>query len=95
MDEFTANGIMKYNNLTILAAFMWVLTKVTGRNAAAGMAGMVASLDSKIKNLDKTIKEVKKKTAMANACAIWAKCVAGDTKNNLTKLYQIISTLKK
>ena len=48
MDEFTANG-MKYNS-TILAAFMRFLTKVTGGNAAAGMAGTVAALENKLKN---------------------------------------------
>ena len=48
MDEFTANG-MKYNS-TISAAFMRFLTKVTGGNAAAGMAGTVAALENKLKN---------------------------------------------
>ena len=53
MDKFTANR-MKYNSM-ILAAFMRFLTKVNGGNAAAGMAGTVASLDSKIKNLNNAI----------------------------------------
>jgi hypothetical protein len=49
MDEFTQHG-MKYNSL-ISAAFMHFLTKVTGGNAAAGVAGSVASLKNKLKIL--------------------------------------------
>ena len=93
MDEFTANG-MKYNS-TILVAFMHFLTKVTGSNAAAGMAGTVASLDSKIKNLDALIKEVKKEAAVANYCATASNNAAEDAKKNLTKLYQTNASLKK
>ena len=93
MDEFTANG-MKYNS-TILAAFMRFLTKVTGGNAAAGMGGTVASLDSKIKTLDHTIKEVKKEATAASARATAAANAAEEQKKNLTKLYQANSTLKK
>jgi hypothetical protein len=93
MDKFTANG-MKYNS-TISAAFMRFLTKVTGGNAAAGMAGTVASLDSKLKNLDNIIKEVKKDAAAANQRATTANNAAEDAKKTLTKLYQANSTLKK
>ena len=93
MDKFTANG-MKYNS-TISAAFMRFLTKVTGGNAAAGMAGTVASLDSKIKNLDNAIKEVKKDAAAAHQRATTANNAADDAKKTLTKLYQANSTLKK
>ena len=50
MDEFTQNG-MKYNS-SISASFMHFLTKVTGGNAAAGVAGSVASLENKLKNLN-------------------------------------------
>jgi ribosomal protein L12E/L44/L45/RPP1/RPP2 len=93
MDEFTANG-MKYNS-TISAAFMRFLTKVTGGNAAAGMAGTVAALESKLKNLDNSIKEVKKEAAAATARAATANNAAEDAKKNLTKLYQANSSLKK
>ena len=93
MEEFTANG-MKYNS-TISAAFMRFLTKVTGGNAAAGMAGTVASLDSKIKNLDALIKEVKKEAAVVNSCATASNNAAEDVKKNLTKLYQTNASLKK
>ena len=93
MDKFTANG-MKYNS-TISAAFMRFLTKVTGGNAAAGMAGTVASLDSKIKNLGNAIKEVKKDAAAAHQRATTANNAADDAKKTLTKLYQANSTLKK
>ena len=91
--KFTANG-MKYNS-TISAAFMRFLTKVTGGNAAAGMAGTVASLDSKIKNLDNAIKEVKKDAAAAHQRATTDNNAADDAKKMLTKLYQANSTLKK
>ncbi len=77
MDNFTANG-MKYNS-TISAAFMRFLTKVTGGNAAAGMAGTVASLDSKIKNLDNAIKEVKKDAAAAHQRATTANNAADES----------------
>ena len=93
MDEFTANG-MKYNS-TILAAFMRFLTKVTGGNAAAGVAGTVASLDSKIRNLDNTIKEVKKEAVAAASRATAANNAAEDAKKSITKLYQANTTLKK
>ena len=93
MDEFTANG-MKYNS-TISAAYMRFLTKVTGGNTAAGMAGTVASFDSKLKNLDNTIKEVKKEAVAAGARATAATNAAEEAKKNLTKLYQANSTLKK
>ena len=92
MDEFTANG-MKYNST--IAAYMRFLAKVTGGNAAAGMAGMVASLDSKLKNLDNTIKEVKKEAVAAGTRATAATNAAEEAKKNLTKLYQANSTLKK
>jgi hypothetical protein len=58
MDEFTQHG-MKYNS-SISAAFMRFLTKVTGGNAAAGVAGSVTALENKLKNFDLTLKELKK-----------------------------------
>ena len=93
MDEFTANG-MKYNS-TISAAFMCFLTKVTGGNPAARVAGTVASLDSKLKNLDNTIKEVKKEAVAAASRAMSATNAAKDAKKSITKLYQANTTLKK
>jgi ribosomal protein L12E/L44/L45/RPP1/RPP2 len=93
MDEFTANG-MKYNS-TISAAFMRFLTKVTGGNAAAGVAGIVASLESKLKNLDNTLKEVKKEVVAAASRATSATNAAEDAKKSITKLYQANTTLKK
>ena len=68
---------------------------MTGGNAAAGMAGTVALLDSKIKNLDNAIKEVKKDAAAAHQRATTANNAADDAKKMLTKLYQANSTLKK
>jgi hypothetical protein len=59
------------------------------------MAGTVASLDSKIKNLDALIKEVKKEAAVANYCATASNNAAEDAKKNLTKLYQTNASLKK
>ena len=93
MDEFTANG-MKYNS-TISAAFMCFLTKVTGGNPAAGVAGTVASLDLKLKNLDNTIKEVKKEAVGATSRATAANNVAEDASKSTKKLYQANTTLKK
>ena len=93
MDEFTANG-MKYNS-TISAAFMRFLTKVTGGNAAAGVAGTVASLEAKLKNLDNSIKELKKEAAAAASRATAANNAAEDAKKSITKLYQANTTLKK
>jgi len=88
MDKFTANR-MKYNS-TILAAFMRFLTKVMGGNAAAGMAGMVASLDSTIKNLNNAIKEVKKDAAAAHQCATTANNAADDAKKT-EDAHQVVS----
>ena len=93
MDEFTANG-MKYSS-TISAALMRFLTKVTGGNAAAGMAGIVASLESKLKNLDNTLKEVKKEVVAAASCTTSTTNAAEDAKRSITKLYQVNTTLKK
>ena len=93
MDEFTANG-MKYNS-TISAAFMRFLTKVTDGNAAAGVAGTVASLESKLKNLDNSIKELKKEAVAAASRATAANNAAEDAKKSITKLYQANTTLKK
>ncbi len=73
---------------------MRFLTKVTGGNAAARMAGTVASLDSKIKNLDVLIKEVKKEAAAANSRATAANNATEDATKNLTKLYQTNASLK-
>jgi hypothetical protein len=56
MDKFTLNG-MKYNS-SISTAFMCFLTKVTGSNASAGMAGSMAQLDAKMKSLEAMFKEV-------------------------------------
>jgi uncharacterized coiled-coil DUF342 family protein len=55
----------------------------------------VASLDSKIKNLDNAIKEVKKDAAAAHQRATTANNATDDAKKTLTKLYQANSTLKK
>ena len=93
MDEFTANG-MKYNS-TISAAFMRFLTKVTGGNAAAEVAGIVASLESKLKNLDNTLKEVKKEVVAAASRATSATNAAKDAKKSIMKLYQVNTSLKK
>ncbi len=65
MDEFTQDG-MKYN-LALSAAFVRFLTKVTGGNAAAGMADSIALLEAKLKNLNSAFKEVKKEAAATNA----------------------------
>jgi hypothetical protein len=91
-DEFTQNG-MKYNS-SISAAFMR-LTKVTGGNAAAGVAGLVAALENKLKNLNNTLKEVKKDAAAASTRATTASNAAEDAKTKLAKLYQANPTLKK
>jgi hypothetical protein len=91
-DEFTQNG-MKYNS-SISAAFMR-LTKVTGGNAAAGVAGLVAALENKLKNLDNMLKEVKKDAAAARTRATTASNVAEDAKTKLAKLYQANPILKK
>ncbi len=93
MDEFTQNG-MKYNS-SILAAFMCFLTKVMGGNAAAGVSGSIAALKAKLKNLDTTLKEVKKKAAAATTRANKVNNTAKDAKAKLAKLYQVNSTLKK
>ena len=74
---------------------MHFLTKVTGGNAAARMAGTAASLDFKIKNLDALIKEVKKEAAAANSRATASNNTAEDAKKNLKKLYQTNASLKK
>jgi hypothetical protein len=71
------------------------LTKVTGGNAAAGMAGSVASLEAKLKNLDSALKEVKKEAAAASARATTANNSANDVKGKITKLYQLNTTLEK
>jgi hypothetical protein len=74
---------------------MRFLTKVTGGNAAAGVAGSVAVLKNKIKNLDNTLKEVKKEAVAANMHATMANYAAKDTKAKIAKLYQANSTLNK
>jgi hypothetical protein len=79
----------------ISAAFMFFLTKVMGSNATVGMAGTVASLDFKIKNLDALIKEVKKEATAANSRATASNNTAEDAKKILTKLYQTNASLKK
>ena len=93
MDEITANG-MKYNS-TILVAFMRFLTKVTGGNAAANVAGTVAALENKLKNLDNAIKEVKKETVAVASRATSATNAAEEARKSITKLYQANTTLKK
>ncbi len=93
MDEFTQNG-MKYN-LSILAVFMQFLTKVMGSNVAVGLSGSITSLEAKLKNLDTTLKEVKKEAAAATTRATMVSNAAKDTKTKLAKLYQANSTLKK
>ncbi len=93
MDEFTQNG-MKYN-ASISAAFMRFLMKVVGVNAAAGVAGSVASLDSKIKNLNNTLKEVKKESTAASAQATTASNSSKDVKGKFAKLYQAKTSLKR
>ncbi len=92
MDEFTQN-VMKYNS-SILAAFMQFLTKVTSGNAAARVSGSIASLKTKLKNLDTTLKEVKKEAAAATTCATTASNATKDAKDKLAKLYQANLTLK-
>jgi hypothetical protein len=93
MEKFTANG-MKYNP-SLSAAFMCFLTKVMGGNAAAGVVGSVASLDSKLKNLKNSFKELKKEAAAASAHATTANNTTEDVKGKLTKLYQANLSLKK
>ncbi len=93
MDEFTQDR-MKYNS-ALSAAFVHFLTKVTGGNAAAGMAGSIALLDAKLKNLDSALKEVKKEAAAASASATMANNSTDDIKGKITKLYQLNTTLKK
>ncbi len=93
MDDFTQDG-MKYNS-GLSAAFVHFLTKVTGWNAAAGVAGSVALLDAKLKNLDSTLKEVKKEAAAASAHATMANNSADDVKGKITKLFWLNTTLKK
>jgi hypothetical protein len=93
MDEFTQNGL-KYN-LSISAAFMRFLTKVTGGNAAAGVGGSVAAIEAKLKLLDTALKEVKKEAAAATTWATLSKNAAEDAKSKLAKLYQANPTLKK
>jgi peptidoglycan hydrolase CwlO-like protein len=85
---------MKYN-LALSAAFVRFLTKVTGRNAAAGVAGSIALLDAKLKNLDSTLKEVKKEAAATSARVTTANNSADSVKGKITKLYQLNMTLKK
>jgi hypothetical protein len=93
MDEFTQDRI-KYN-LALSAAFVCFLTKVTGGNAAAGVAGSVTSLDAKLKNLDSALKDVKKEAVAASAHATTANNSADNVKGKITKLYQLNTTLKK
>ena len=93
MEKFTATG-MKYNPF-LSAAFMRFLPKVTGGNAAAGVAGSMASLDSKLKNLKNSLKELKKEAAAASAHATTANNAAEDVKGKLTRLYQANLSLKK
>ena len=93
MDEFTQNG-MKYNS-SIAAAFMRFLTKVTGGNAAAGVAGSVSALENKIKNLDNALKEVKKEITATTTRATTANNAAEDAKSKIVKLYQANASLKK
>jgi hypothetical protein len=54
----------------------------------------VLALDSKLKNLENTIKEVKKEAAAAAARATTANNAAEDVKGKLTKLYQANATLR-
>ncbi len=93
MEEFTANG-MKYNP-SLSAAFMHYLTKVTGGNTAEGVAGSMASLDSKLKNLENSLKELKKEVVAASLLATTANNAAEDVKRKLTKLYQENLSLNK
>ncbi len=64
MYDFTQHR-MKYN-LALSAVFVHFLTKVTGGNADAGVAGSAVSLDAKLKILDSALKEVKKEAAAAS-----------------------------
>jgi hypothetical protein len=93
MDEFTQDG-MKYD-LALSAAFVRFLTKVTDGNGAAGVAGSIALLEAKLKNLDSALKEVKKEAAAASARATTANNNTEDVKGKFTKLYWLNLTLKK
>jgi hypothetical protein len=93
MDEFMQNGI-KYNSL-ISAAFMRFLTKVTGGNAAARVAGSVAAFNNKIKNLDNTLKEIKREVVVASTRATTANNATKDAKVKIVKLYLANLSLKK
>jgi ribosomal protein L12E/L44/L45/RPP1/RPP2 len=52
-------------------------------------------LESKLKNLDNTLKEVKKEVVAAASRATSATNAAEDAKKSITKLYQANTTLKK
>jgi hypothetical protein len=93
MDELTQNSL-KYN-LSISAAFMCFLMKVTGGNAAARVGGSVATIEAKLKLLNTALKEVKKEAAVATTWATSSNNAAEDAKLKLTKLYQANPTLKK
>jgi hypothetical protein len=95
MDELTQDR-MKYN-LALSTAFVRFLTKVTGGNAAAGVAGSVPLLDVKLKNLDSALKEVKKEAVATSARVTTANNSADNVKvkGEITKLYQLNTTLKK
>ncbi len=91
MDEFTQHG-MEYNS-ALGAAFTRFLTKVTGSNAAAGVSGSITSLETKLKGLEASLKEVKKEAAAATTRATSANNAAEDAKGKLSKLHQNNPTL--
>jgi hypothetical protein len=93
MDEFTQHG-MEYNS-ALGAAFTRFLTKVTGSNAAAGVSGSISSLETKLKGLESSLKEVKKEAAAATTRATSANNAAEEAKGKLAKLFQNNTTLKK
>ena len=93
MDVFM-QSLMKYN-VSISASFMQFLRKVTGSNVAAGVAGSIALLDTKFKNLKTTLKIVKKVVMAAISWATTATNATKDTKKGFAKLYQANPTLKK
>jgi hypothetical protein len=52
-------------------------------------------LESKLKNLDNTLKEVKKEVVAAASRTTSATNAADDAKKSITKLYQANTALKK
>jgi hypothetical protein len=93
MDEFVKDG-MKYNP-TILAAFVWFLTKQMGSNVRAGLGSQLSKMEERLKALESAAKEAVKEAKEASKRAATAGTNSDAVKTSLKQLYEKNTSLKK